>query len=227
MAGIVTILEGLLPSLPPAVILQQLVRTFVHRGAIRPRLHRACATHGRHMQHSSVHTGHACSCPAAQVGPAELPDGGGTRPTELLQLLLAPDVHRHASSQLRNRVAGLLLQVTQENTSPEYSWGLPSATSHVTQHPKSHHMLQGLTHMYAGVQGGWRAAGISGWAAATAAAHLPLPCRAACRIRQCVQHRQSQRQHRRRARQLQWHRSGGGRAFRQRLLVRLAQWLKH
>jgi hypothetical protein len=29
----------------------------------------------------------------------------------LLQLLLAPDVHRHASSQLRNRAAALLLQV--------------------------------------------------------------------------------------------------------------------
>lgn len=46
-----------------------------------------------------------------QVGPVAAPDRSGTRPTQLLQLLLAPDVHRHASPQLLNRVAGLLLQV--------------------------------------------------------------------------------------------------------------------
>jgi hypothetical protein len=108
MMGIVTVLEGLLPSLPPAVILQQLVRHATnHNSAMPPCLHCACA----HTAQWRAHTSPACSYAAAQVGPAELPDGGGTRPTELLQLLLAPDVHRHASSQLRNRVAGLLLQV--------------------------------------------------------------------------------------------------------------------
>ena len=107
MMGIVTVLEGLLPSLPPAVILQQLVCRCDHHGGMPPCLQCACA----HTAQWRAHTSPACSYAAAQVGPAELPDGGGTRPTELLQLLLAPDVHRHASSQLRNRVAGLLLQV--------------------------------------------------------------------------------------------------------------------
>ena len=48
---------------------------------------------------------------AQLVGPSERPDGGGTAPTPPVQLLLAPDVHRHATPQLLNRVAGLLLQV--------------------------------------------------------------------------------------------------------------------
>lgn len=49
---------------------------------------------------------------AQLVGPAERPGGGGTVPTPPVQLLLAPDVHRHATPQLLNRVAGLLLQAS-------------------------------------------------------------------------------------------------------------------
>lgn len=44
------------------------------------------------------------------VGPDERPHSGAM-PTTPVQLLLAPEVHCHATPQLLNRVANLLLQV--------------------------------------------------------------------------------------------------------------------
>jgi hypothetical protein len=67
MLGAVTVVEGLLPILPSAAILAQLVGPKQHLGI--------------------------------------------TAPTVPVQLLLAPDVHRHATPQLLNRVANLLVQV--------------------------------------------------------------------------------------------------------------------
>lgn len=108
MMGAVTVLEGLLPSLPESVILHQLVCLQSCLGVIMA-LHTvlSCASAMRCCTVSPA------QAPGGilQVGPATAADGSGTRPTELLQLLLAPEVHRHASPQLRNRVAGLLLQV--------------------------------------------------------------------------------------------------------------------
>ncbi len=47
------------------------------------------------------------------IGPSISPRGDGEQsaPTVPVQLLLAPDVHRLASPQMLNRVAGLLVQV--------------------------------------------------------------------------------------------------------------------
>ena len=69
MLGALTALEGLLPILPPAVILSHL------------------------------------------IGPTT-GDDEQSAPTVPVQLLLAPDVHRLATPQMLNRVAGILLQVT-------------------------------------------------------------------------------------------------------------------
>lgn len=51
MIGIVTVLEGLLPSLPPAVILQQLVR----RATTTAPCHHVCIAHV-HTRHSGMRT---------------------------------------------------------------------------------------------------------------------------------------------------------------------------
>jgi hypothetical protein len=192
MMGVVTVLEGLLPSLPEPAILRQLVRS-----SIEPcMLHLVRLHDGQHTHRRGMHMSHACGC-FPQVGPAELPDGSGTRPTELLQLLLAPDVHRHASPQLRNRIAGLLLQVLR--FAVQHGWVkvplLHRKHEHIGRAYIACHKIVAPGNTCTGVQGGWRAAGISGCAAATAAAHLPLPCGAARCIRRRVQHQRPQWQH--------------------------------
>ena len=113
------------------------------------------------------------------MGPSVSPRGNGEQsaPTVPVQLLLAPDVHRLASPQMLNRVAGLLVQV--KSSGSVCSCSVTSRLSHI----ELLEARDAVINCYAGNQGGWRQKGLLSGAAAAAAAAADMPCYAAVVIR--------------------------------------------
>lgn len=202
MMGIVTVLEGLLPSLPPAVILQQLVRRATttapchHMSALRMCTHGtvACA-HKSCMQ--------LCCCTGGPSGSAGWRRHAAHRAAAAAAGARCPPPRVLAAAQSCRRLAtaggstslaeaGQLFRLVEDICSLQ------------PRHTAQSIVVDGVAaHAHcAGVQGGRRAAGVSGRAASPAAAHFPLPRGAACCIWRCVQHQQPRRQHRQRAQQL-------------------------
>ena len=100
-------------------------------------------------------------------------DGEQSAPTVPVQLLLAPDVHRLASPQILNRVAGLLVQVIAASNCRWLSRHVSANTMNKTRRMK----LPNRVH--AGNQGDRRQGGFLSGAPAAAPAAADLPCHVA------------------------------------------------
>ena len=90
------------------------------------------------------------------IGPSTSARGHGehSAPTVPVQLLLAPDVHRLASPQILNRVAGLLVEVTNFTPADRHNTVLDASHLHWR------HEIRLCSVSYAGSQGDWRQGGL-------------------------------------------------------------------